>query len=200
MSAIRNSYFTAARYFEMSRQTTATFPQRTPCRMRRRMAAAAARASSSRLGAAKSFISGQAVGGSHRPAASNWAAAARPGASAWRTSRRSSSGTATSVPFRRASWRSWAATCFAPEKRLTSPGTSGVPLSQRATVTVGSEASRAPISRFFGALKVSNSSIKTALSRRNSGSSPRASAASRRDAASSSRSEGSMPVPASRVS
>ena len=36
--------------------------------------------------------------------------------------------------------------------------------------------------------------------RRNSGSSPRASAASRRDAASSSRSEGSMPVPASRVS
>ena len=81
-----------------------------------------------------------------------------------------------------------------------SPGTSGVPSSQRATVTVGSEANRAPISRFFGALKVSNSSIKTALSRRNSGSSPRASAASRRDAASSSRSEGSMPVPASRVS
>ena len=42
--------------------------------------------------------------------------------------------------------------------------------------------------------------LKTALSRGNSGSSPRASAASRRDAASSSRSEGSMPVPASRVS
>ena len=33
MSAIRNSYRTAARYFAMSRQTTAIFPQRTPCRI-----------------------------------------------------------------------------------------------------------------------------------------------------------------------
>ena len=70
-----------------------------------------------------------------------------------------------------------------------SPGTRGVPSSQRATVTVGSEASRAPISRFFGALKVSNSSMKTARPAKNS--------ASNRSAARCWRSPGSMALWAS---
>ena len=200
ISAIRNSYRTAARYLAISRQTTAIFPHRTPCRISRRMAPAAARASSSRLGAAKSRTSPAGASAVQLPVSSSSATAARPGAFRWRRSLRNSCGTATSAPFFRASWRSCAATCLAPENRLRSPGSRGAPSSQRATVTLGSAASRAPSSRFLGALKVSNSSINTARSRRNSGRLCRASASSSRAPASSSRSEGSMPLRASRVS
>ena len=200
ISAMRNSYRTAARYRLISRQTTAIFPQHTPCRIRRRMAAAAQRASSSRLAAANSRSSGALSGGVQLPVSSSSVNAARPGASLWRRSRRSSSGAATCAPFLRASWRSCAATCFAPENSSRSPGCMGAPSSHSATVTAGRAASIAPISRFLGALKVSNSSMNTSRSHRKSGSSSRASAASRRSAASSRRSAGSMPVPASRLS
>ena len=201
MPAIRNSYRTAARYLPMSRQTTAILPHRTPCRIRRRMAPAAARASSSRLGAANSRTSSAgASSGAQVPVSSSAVTAARPGASVCRRSRRSSWGAATSAPFLRASWRSCTATCLAPENRLTSPGTSGAPSSHRATVTLGRAASSAPSSRFLGALKVSNSSMKTSRSFKNPGTAPQASASSSRAPASSSRSAGSMPLRASRVS
>ena len=197
---MRNSYRMAARYFAISRQTTAIRPQRTPCRIRRRMAAAVQRASSSRLAAANRRTSGAAGRVSQLPVSKSSVTAARPGASLWRRSRRSSSGAATSVPLLRASCRRCAATCLAPENSPISPGTMGAPSSHRATVTVGRAASIAPISRFLGALKVSNSSMNTSRPCRNSGSSPRARAASNRSAASSRRSAGSMPVPASSVS
>ena len=199
MSAMRNSYRTAARYFAMSRQTTAILPHRTPCRIRRRMAAAAQRASSSRLAAGNSRTSGACVS-SALPPSSSRVTAARPGASLWRRSCRSRSGAATSVPLLRASCRSCAAICLAPANSPVSPDTSGAPSSHRATVTCGSAVSSAASSRFLGALKVSNSSMNTARSCKNSGRLPRARAASSRSAASSSRSEGSMPVPASSVS
>lgn len=101
--------------------------------------------------------------------------------------------------FLRASCRSCAATSLAPANSPCPPHQRGAVIAQghRHLRQCREQCRQQPL---LGALKVSNSSMNTARSCKNSGRLPRQGPLPAGSAASSSRSEGSIPVPASSVS